>query len=229
MSETAVLAAQMRDNPGRGGARAVRRSGFVPAVLYGGEGEPVNVKVEERELLREYLKGGFTNQLLDLDVGGKTVRVLPRDVQLHPVTDRAIHVDFLRVSASSTLRISVPVIFEDEEESPGIKRGGVLNVVRFEVEIVCRADAIPEQIVASLAGLEIGDGVHRDDIEWPDGVEPAIQDRNFTIATIAAPTIHVEEEEAEEGEEELEALEGEEVEAGVAEGEEAGAGSESKD
>jgi large subunit ribosomal protein L25 len=175
----------------------------------------VTITVDERTLVREYDKGGFANRLLDLKVGGDTYRVLPREIQLHPVSDRLLHVDFLRLTAESQIRISVPAVFINDEESPGLKRGGVLNVVRYEIELMCRADSIPEQIVCDLTGLDIGDGVHIEDVELPEGVSPTIADRNFTIATVAAPTIHVEEEV--EGEEE-ELLEGEEGE--VAEGEE---------
>ncbi len=203
MSEEAVLEVAPREVLGRGGARAARREGRVPAVVYGGSREPLSVTVDHRALDREFHKGGFTNRLISLTLSGETQRVLPREVQLHPVSDRILHVDFLRIEPHSQVRLSVPVVFEDEEESVGLRRGGVVNVVRHEIELVCRADSIPEHIVVSLRGLDIGDGVHRDDISWAEGVRPAIADRNFTIATVAAPTIHVEpEEEAAEGEEE---------------------------
>ena len=230
MSDVIVLAAELREKPGRGAARAARRAGRVPAVVYGGKGEPINVSVDGRELGHEFEKGGFTNRLLDLKIDGESNRVLPREVQLHPVTDVLMHVDFLRLAEDSRIRIMVPASFVDDEESPGLKRGGVLNVVRHEIEFYCRADSIPEQIVISLAGLEIGEGIHISDIELPEGVTPAITDRDFTIATVAAPTIHIEEEvEAEEGEEEeLEGAEegAEEAEAEAAEGTAKGAGEE---
>jgi len=209
MADVIVLAAEVRAKPGRGSARAARRSGRVPAVVYGGEEAPINVSVNGRELAYEFDKGGFTNRLLDLKVDAETHRVLPREVQVHPVTDVLMHVDFLRLAAGSRIRIMVPTSFVDEEESPGLKRGGVLNVVRHEIEFFCRADSIPEQIVISLDGLEIGDGVHISDIALPEGVTPAIADRDFTIATVAAPTVHIEEE--------VEEVEGEELE-GVEEG-----------
>jgi large subunit ribosomal protein L25 len=215
MTDQSDLAAEPRESIGRGHARAARRAGRVPAVVYGGKEPPVTITVDERTLVREYDKGGFANRLLDLKVGGDTYRVLPREIQLHPVSDRLLHVDFLRLTAESQIRISVPAVFINDEESPGLKRGGVLNVVRYEIELMCRADSIPEQIVCDLTGLDIGDGVHIEDVDLPEGVNPTIADRNFTIATVAAPTIHVEEEV--EGEEE-ELLEGEEGE--VAEGEE---------
>ena len=221
MSDETVLAAEPRESVGRGNARAARRAGRVPAVVYGGTEPPISVTVDERTLVREYHKGGFANRLLDLKVGGETQRVLPREIQLHPVSDRVLHVDFLRLAADAQVRLSVRVVFVDEEDSPGIKRGGVLNVVRYEIEFMCRADSIPERIVCSLAGLDIGDGIHIEDVDLPEGVAPTITDRNFTIATVAAPTIHVEEEEEVEGEEEelLEGEEGEVAEAEAAEGE----------
>jgi large subunit ribosomal protein L25 len=141
-------------------------------------------------------------------------RVLARDLQLHPVNDRPLHVDFLRVSASTEVTVQVPCSFNNEEESPGLKRGGVLNIVRYELELVCRADAIPQQIDVDLTGLEIGDSVHISEVTLPEGVQPTITDRDFTVASIAAPSVMTEEaEEVEEGEEgeDLEGLEGEEV------------------
>ena len=225
MSDEPGLAAEPREGVGRGSARSARRGGRVPAVVYGGTEPPLSVTVDERTLVREYHKGGFANRLLDLEVGGQKQRVLPREIQLHPVSDRVLHVDFLRLAADAQVRIAVRVVFVDEEESPGIKRGGVLNVVRYEIEFMCRADSIPEQIVCSLEGLDIGDGIHIEDVDLPEGVTPTITDRNFTIATVAAPTIHVEEEveseedELLEGEEGEEGVEGEAIEGEAAEGE----------
>jgi large subunit ribosomal protein L25 len=210
MSDVAKMAAQARDRAGKGTARAARRNGQVPAVIYGDKKPAVGVLLERKLVLRELHKGGFTNRLYELEVDGKTEQVLPRDVQLHPVTDIPMHVDFLRLSRSTQIKIMVPVNFTGDEESPGLKRGGVVNVVRHEIEFSCRADAIPEAIEISLAGLDIGDSVHISQITLPDGVEPTITDRDFTIATIAAPTVVTEEEEAEAAEgEEAEAAEGE--------------------
>lgn len=209
MVEVVVLEAELRQRAGRGGARAARGSGLVPGVVYGDRQPPMIICVNRRALQREIEKGGFTNKLLDLRVDGKTHRVLPREVQLHPVSDALTHVDFLRLAADSEVKIMVPVEFADEEASPGLKRGGVLNVVRHEIEFYCRPDALPEQILISLDGLDIGSGVHINDITLPEGARPTITDRNFTIATIAAPTVHVEEVVAEEEEEEaLEEVEG---------------------
>jgi large subunit ribosomal protein L25 len=219
------MAAQARDRVGKGTARAARRNGMVPCVIYGNKKPAVSVLLERRIVERELHKGGFTNRLYDVDVEGKSEQVLPRDVQLHPITDLPMHVDFLRLSSATQIKIMVPVTFLDDEESPGLKRGGVLNVVRHEIEFSCRADAIPETIEISLDGLDIGDSIHISQVKLPDGVEPTITDRDFTIATIAAPTVATEEEEGEaaEGEAEGEAAEGEgEAAEGEASAEESG-------
>lgn len=212
-AQAASLNAETRNATGKGASRAARRAGRVPAILYGGTGEPLTLSLDRRELVLAVEKGGFTSKLFDLQFGSDAQRVLPREVQLHPVTDIPMHVDFLRISADSKINVMVAVIFINEEESPGLKRGGVLNVVRHEVELICGAESIPDSLTADLTGLDIGDGIHISSITLPDGVTPAITDRDFTVATIAAPTIHVEEEIEKEGEEgeEIEGEEGEEV------------------
>ncbi len=212
-AQTATLAASPRALGGKGTVRAARRAGKVPAVIYGGKEPPAPITLDRHDLVLEVSKGAFLSRLIDLDLDGASHRVLPRDVQLHPVSDAPLHVDFLRVTADTRTRVWISMIFTDEEESPGLKRGGVLNVVRHEVEFDCRADSIPESISTSLEGLDIGDGIHINSITLPDGVTPAITDRDFTVATIAAPTIHVEEEVEKEGEEgeEIEGEEGEEL------------------
>lgn len=209
-AETASLGAEARGATGKGPSRAARRAGRVPAVLYGGADEPMSLSLDRRELVLAVEKGGFTSKLLDLQFGSDAQRVLPREVQVHPVTDVPIHVDFLRITADSKINVMVAVIFINEEESPGLKRGGVLNVVRHEVELICGAESIPERLTADLTGLDIGDGIHISSIALPEGVTPAISDRDFTVATVAAPTIHVDEEEEKEGEEGEEGVEGEE-------------------
>lgn len=206
MADVHSLAAELKERAGKGAARAVRRGGRVPAVIYGAKKDPVMISLDPRDVSREVNSGGFFATLFDIQVGKGKERVLPRDLQLHPVTDQPLHIDFLRVSAATEVTVEVPCVFINEEESPGLKRGGVLNVVRYEVEVVCRADAIPQQIEIDLTGLEIGDGVHISNVNLPDGVSPSITDRDFTIATVAAPTV-VQEEEAEG--EEGEAVEGE--------------------
>ena len=192
--QRASLAAEVRTRAGKGAARAARRDGRVPGIVYGGTEPPQPISVNRRELVVEVEKGAFSSRLLDLSIDGQNASVLPREVQAHPVTDAPMHVDFMRVTGATQINVMVAMVFTDEEESPGLKRGGVLNVVRHQIEFLCRADAIPDEITASLAGLDIGDGIHISDITLPDGVQPVISDRDFTIATVAAPTIHVEEE-----------------------------------
>ncbi len=211
MAEISTFAAQRRERAGKGPARAARRAGRVPGVIYGSKKDPAMVTLDPRELDRELKTGTFLATIYDVQIDQAKERVLPRDVQFDPVTDRPIHVDFLRVSAASSVTVQVPVNFLNEEESPGLKRGGLLNVVRHEIEMTCRADAIPSSIDVDLTGLDIGDSVHISMISLPDGVAPSIADRDFTIATIAAPTV-VQEEEAAEVEEGVEPEEGVEAE-----------------
>ena len=207
MAEIQTITAIKRERAGKGSSRATRRDGRVPAVIYGGNQAPELISVVFNDLWLKYLKGGFMNTLFNVEIEGQNEQVLPRDVQLHPVTDRILHVDFFRVGANTRITIEVPVHFSNMEQSPGIKRGGVLNVVRHEIELWCPAGAIPERLDIDLAGLEIGDGVHINDVKLPEGASPVIRDRNFTIATIAAPSTGEKElpEDAEAGEEEAEA------------------------
>ncbi|GAB4364433.1 MAG: 50S ribosomal protein L25/general stress protein Ctc [Kiloniellaceae bacterium] len=158
-------------------------------MIYGAQKDPSLISVEARLLNKLLHQGGFYSTLFDVKVNGKAERALARDVQFDPVTDFPVHVDFLRVSAATSVHVEVPVHFVNEDNCPGIDQGGVLNVVRHEVELVCRADAIPAHIEVDLTGLDIGDGVHISMVKLPDGVKPAITDRDFTIATIAAPTV----------------------------------------
>lgn len=188
MSETIQLAAELRDRAGKGAARATRRAGRVPAVIYGDKKDPTMISIDPIQLMKLMRGGGFYSHLMELEVAGKKETVLARDVQLHPVTDDAMHVDFLRVSKGSTVTVMVPVHYENDGDAPGIKRGGVLNVVRTEVELVCDATAIPEQIAIDLTGLDIGDSIRISDANLPKGVEPSITDRDFMLASIAAPT-----------------------------------------
>ena len=158
-------------------------------MIYGDKQEPALISIDERDVLRELHRGGFTSKLFDIDVGGSMTRVLPRDVQLHPVTDRPIHVDFMRVGQDAKIRVMVPVVFVNDLASPGLKKGGVLNVVRHEVEFYCGAGAIPDHITIDLTGREIGDSIHISSIALPEGVSPVISDRDFTVATVAPPTV----------------------------------------
>ena len=218
MVEVVQFHGEARAGAGRGASRALRRAGKVPAVVYGAGKDNELVSVDRRTLAREYQRGGFANRLVDLSVGGESQRVLPREIQLDPVSDAPVHVDFLRLAPGSEVRLMVPVEFIDEDLSPGIKRGGLVNIVRHEVELICRADSIPEHLTASLNGLDIGDSVHISNITLPANVRPVITDRDFTVATVAAPTVIVEDEAkpaAAEGEEAVaEGAEGAEGEAG---------------
>ena len=188
MSDITTLVAQPRDRAGKGVARATRREGRVPAVIYGGKEPPVLVALEMKDLARRAHGASFFTHLLELDVGGKKHRVLPRDVQFHPLKDHPIHVDFLRVSADATIEVAVPVEFINQEASPGLKRGGVLNIVRHEVELICPVEAIPDHITIDMTGFEVGDSVHISHVKLPDNVTPSITDRDFTIATVTAPS-----------------------------------------
>lgn len=219
MSDLVALNAEARDRAGKGAARAARRAGRVPAVIYGDKKDPVTITVDPADLKREFKRGAFFSTQYEIAVGNDKHRVLPRDVQFHPVTELPQHVDFLRVSDKTRIDVNVPVHFVNEEESPGLKRGGVLNVVRHEVEVICAVGNIPDEFVIDLTGLDIGDSVHISAVDIPAGVEPTITDRDFTIATIAAPTVITEAEEEEE--EEAEEIEGEETEAEEGEAEEA--------
>lgn len=162
----------------------MRREGRVPAVVYGNKEEALAIHVEEKALMKMLNGGHFMNSVVMIDVGGSTARTLPKDVQFHPVTDRPLHVDFLRISEHSQVHVAVPIRFTGEEESRGLKRGGVLNAVRHELELVCDAAEIPDEIEISLAGLDIGDSLHISAVTLPRGSSSAITDRDFTIATI---------------------------------------------
>ena len=188
MSDQLTLSAETRDRAGKGASRAMRREGRVPAVVYGNKQEALAIHLEEKALIKAMANGHFMNSVVMIDGVGELVRTLPKDVQFHPVTDRPLHVDFLRISEHTKVHVNVPVHFADEEQSPGIKRGGVLNIVRHELELVCDAAEIPEQIEISLAGLDVGASIHISAVNLPQGSEAAISDRDFTIATIVAPS-----------------------------------------
>ena len=211
MANLTAFAAEPRDRAGKGAARATRREGRVPGVIYGNKEDPVLISVDPIDLMKQINTTGFFARVYEVDVSGDKHRVLARDLQLDPVSDQPIHLDFMRFSASTRLNIDVQVVFENEDECPGLRMGGVLNVVRFAVELRCRPDSIPESLTADLSGMEIGDSLHISAIKLPEDVELTITDRDFTVATIAAPTIVEEVEEdvdGEEGEEGVEAAEG---------------------
>ena len=205
MSDLLTLSAEARDRAGKGASRAHRREGRVPAVIYGMKEDAVSIHIEEKRLVKELQSGHFMNTIVMLEIDGKTIRTLPKDVQFHPVNDRPLHVDFLRISEHAKITVAVPVTFVDEEDSPGIKRGGVLNVVRHELDLVCDAAEIPEQIEISLKGYEVGDSIHISSVTLPKGVESAITDRDFTIATVVAPSALRSSEDAAEGDAESDA------------------------
>ena len=188
MSETLTLSAETRDRAGKGASRALRREGRTPAVIYGGNEEPIAIHLEEKALAKVLGTGHFFNSVVELTVGGQTLRTLPKDVAFHPVTDRPLHADFLRVSKDSVVHVNVPVVFINEEKSPGLKKGGILNVVRHELEMICSPDAIPDDIIVDVSGYELGDSIHISAVTLAAGVKPAIGDRDFTIATIVAPS-----------------------------------------
>ena len=196
MSETYELKAEARERVGKGSARELRRNGKIPAVIYGNKQPPLAIVVPYKEIFYKIHGGGFMTTVATIDVDGKKIQVLPKDYQLDPVRDFPMHVDFLRVTKGTEVNVQVPVHFVNEEKSPGIKRGGVLNIVRHEVEFHCQADSIPDAITVDLSGTELGDSIHISSVKLPKGVSPVINDRDFTIATIAAPAALKSEEDA---------------------------------
>lgn len=227
MADIENLAVEPRERAGKGSSRAARKAGRIPAVIYGNKQSPEMITIAQNELVRLMNRGTFLTSLFEIELDGKKQRVLPRDLQLDPVYDNPLHVDFLRLGKGATVVIEVPVNFIDEEECPGLKRGGVLNVVRHTIECSCPAEAIPDRLEVSLEGMEINDSVHISQVTMPEGVEPTIADRDFTVATVVAPSgLKTEEEEAAEAEAALlaEGEEGEEGEGAEAvEGEDAAA------
>jgi large subunit ribosomal protein L25 len=195
MSEQLTLSAETRDRAGKGASRAMRRYGRVPAVIYGEKKEPVAIHLEEKALTKMLSSGHFMNSVIMIDVKGRKNRTLPKDVQFHPVTDRPLHVDFLRIGEHTQVHVNIPVRFINEEESPGLARGGVLNTVVHDLELICDAAHIPDGIIVDLTGLDIGGSVHLGDIKIPEGAKAAIEDEAFTIATIVAPSAMKQDEE----------------------------------
>ena len=189
MADTTIINGNLRNSTGKGSARAARRAGRIPAIIFGDKKETISIDIEEREYKKIMNQSGIFSRLLDLSVDGKSNLVLTRDIQFHPVSENPLHVDFLRIGKGSNVNVSVPVSFINEELSPGLKTGGVLNTVRFELELMCPADSIPEKIEINLEGLVVGDSIKISSVNLPDGVSSTITDRDFTIATIAAPTV----------------------------------------
>jgi large subunit ribosomal protein L25 len=184
---TYELKAELRERVGKGSSRELRRNGLIPAVIYGDKQEPISIALPNKEVTLKIHAGGFMTTVATIEVDGKKISVLPKDYQLDPVRDFTMHVDFLRVGKNTEVNVDVPVHFINEAKSPGLKVGGVLNIVRHEVELHVPADKIPEFLTVDLSGLKIGDGVHISQVTLPDGARPVIADRDFTIATIVAP------------------------------------------
>jgi len=186
MPEIVTLSAERRARAGKGAARATRRMGRVPGIIYGGDQEPILISLEPRELSRALAKRGFLATVAEVKVDDAVHRTLPRDIQYHPATDEPLHVDFMRVGVDTQVTVTVPVAFINQELSIGLRRGGILNIVRHGIALVCQVDNIPEQLVVDLDGLDIGDSVHISAVSLPSGSRVTITDRDFTIASIAA-------------------------------------------
>ena len=187
MAESLTLKAEARTKSSKGAVRSLRLAGRVPAVIYGDKQTPELISVDTKIVTALYNKGTFTSHTLDIDIDGKIERVIPRDVQREVVRDFIIHIDFLRLGKNATIHVDVPVHFVNQDASPGLKAGGVLNIVRHEVEVICPADAIPEALEVDLTGFDLGDSIHISTVKFAANVRPAIADRDFTIATIATP------------------------------------------
>ena len=216
MAEFQEIKAAARESTGGAAMRAMRREGKIPGIVYGDEKPPEMITLDHADLWKQVRTGGFLSTVYTLDINGEKTRVIPRELQLDPVRDFPTHVDFLRLGAGARIAVDVPVTFINEEESPGLKRGGVLNVVRHTIELLCPAESIPPSIEADVDGLDIGDSIHISDMKLPEDVELTITDRDFTVATIAGRMAEIVEEVEEE--EEIEGLEGEELEEGAEEG-----------
>ena len=188
MSDQLTLSAETRNGAGKGASRELRRQNRVPAVIYGNKQEPELIHVEEKALIKLLMTGHFSNSVVEIELGGKKQITIPKDVAFHPVSDRPLHVDFLRIVKGAKVDVEVPVIFVNEDASPGLKRGGVLNIVRHELELICDNDKIPDDIQIDVSGFDIGDSIHISNVKLPKGSESKITDRDFTIATIVAPS-----------------------------------------
>jgi large subunit ribosomal protein L25 len=196
MSQVQDLKVESRAGRGKGPAFQARQKGLIPAVIYGGQDKPQNVAVDGRTLERHVEAGHFLTTLFMLDLAGKKTRVIPRDVQLDPVSDRPVHVDFMRLAEGARVRLDVPVHFNGQESSPGLKKGGVLNIVRHSIGLICPADNIPNTIEVDVAKLDINESIHISALTLPDGVKPVISGRDFTVCSVVAPTSVIEEQRA---------------------------------
>lgn len=186
MTQRLALKAETREKAGKGISRALRREAKVPGIIYGGGASDVRIALDRKEFTKELSKGGFFSKLVNLEIGKDNILVLPRDVQFHPVSDLVTHVDFQRVAKGAKLHVFVPVVFINADKCIGVKKGGILNAVRREIELVCAPESIPDSIQVDVTNLDIAHSIHINDVKLPEGVKPAIHDRNFTIATIAS-------------------------------------------
>ncbi len=184
---TYELKAEARERVGKGSSRELRRNGQIPAVIYGDKQAPISIALNTNEVTKRIHAGGFMTTVATIELNGQKISVLPKDYQLDPVRDFTLHVDFVRVSADSKVTVEVPVHFINQEKCPAIKVGGVLNIVRHEVELHCPANDIPEFLTVDLEGHKIGDSIHISHVKLPAGSTPVITDRDFTIATLVAP------------------------------------------
>src|ERR1700759_4968104 len=196
MAQVQELKVETREGRGKGPAYQARLKGLIPGIIYGGKGEPETVNVDARTLERYIEKGSFLTTLLMLDIGGKKTRVIPRQLQLDPVSGRRVHVDFRPLAEGATVRLEVPVRFKGQGESPGLKKGGVLNIVRHEMELICPADRIPNEVLVDVSKLDINESFHISALTLPEGVKPTIRGRDFTVCSIVAPTSVIEEQRA---------------------------------
>jgi large subunit ribosomal protein L25 len=196
MAQVQELKVEARAGKGKGPAFQARSKGLIPGVVYGGKGEPQNVAVDGRTLERAVEAGHFLTTLFMLDLGGKKTRVIPREVQLDPVSDRPVHVDFMRLAEGATVRLEIPVHFNGQETSPGLKKGGVLNIVRHTIALICPAEKIPNTIEVDVSGLDINESIHISALTLPEGVKPVIRGRDFTVCSVVAPTSVIEEQRA---------------------------------
>ena len=212
MAEINLISVNPRDLSGKGSSRAIRREGLIPGIIYGDDQEPILISMDPRQLIAEMSKPGFSSKIFEIQVKEKKYRAMAQDIQMHDVNDRPIHVDFRKITKSTIVTVSIEVKFINDEESPGLKKGGVLNTVRHEIEVKGKPDNLPPFFEVNLEGTEIGDSVHISAVHIPDGISPTITDRDFTICTIAPPTIV--QAEGEEQEEETGGEESEQKEAG---------------
>jgi large subunit ribosomal protein L25 len=196
MSKIQELKVEAREGRGKGPAYQARIKGLIPAIIYGGTAEPQTINVDARTLERHVEAGHFLTTLFNLDIAGKKTRAIPRAVQLDPVSDRPVHVDFLRLAEGGTVKLEIPVHFSGQDVSPGLKKGGVLNIVRHEINLLCPADSIPNTIEVDVSTLDIMGTIHIEDLDLPKGVKPIIKGRDFTVCSIVASTSVKEEQKA---------------------------------